>query len=104
MIGHIFLIIPQKLPDASQFEAQIAISLVRFVRAVSVERSRLKFPSRLSRVHTSDKGREEGRIVVVDERHIAAESFLVRTLTDVVVELFVHVVLGNQMLKLEPQK
>lgn len=60
MIGHVFLIIPQKLPDASQLEAQIAVPLVRFVRAVSVERSRLEFPSRLSRVHTSNKGREEG--------------------------------------------
>ena len=66
MIRHKLLIVTQELPDPSYFETQIAVGLVGLARLVSIDGPRLEFPPRLSRVHASDEGWEEGWVVVVD--------------------------------------
>lgn len=108
MVRHVFLIATQELPDTSQLETQIAIRLVWLGWAAAVCGFRLKLPLGLSRVYTLDEGREEGRIVVVDQGYGAVEDSLVQLGTlcpspDLAFDFFVRPVLGNEVLKLKPQ-
>jgi hypothetical protein len=108
MVHHIFLI-TQELLETGQLETQIAIGLARLCWTVSADGFRLELPLRLSRIHASNEGREQRGVVVVDQRRVAAEGFLVlaRTLyshPDLRLDLFMRSVLRNQVLKLESQR
>lgn len=108
MVRYIFLI-TQELLETGQPETQIAIGLTRLCWTVGADGFRLELPLRLPRTHASNEGREQGGVVVVDQRHVAAEGFLIlaRTLyfhPDLGLGLFVRSVLRNQVLKLESQK
>ena len=109
MVRHIFLIIAQVLPETGQPETQIAVRLMRLGCAAAIGGSLLESPSRLSGVHALNEGREEGGIMVVDQRYVVMEGFLVliRTLCSspgLGPDLLVRLVLRNQVLKLESQQ
>ena len=106
MVRHVFLIATQKLPDTGQLETQIAVRPMGLCWAAAIDGSRLELPSRLTRIYTSNEGREEGGIVIVYPRQIAAKGSLCRirvlpSHADLMLDLFVRFVLRNEVLKLE---
>jgi len=107
MVCHVFPISTQELPGAGQLETQVAIRLTGFRLAVTIDRFRLEFPLRLPRIHTSNKGREDGGIVVIDQRCVDVGGSLrigtLHSFPDLGLNFFVVPVLGDQVLKLEPQ-
>lgn len=63
----------------------------------------LELPLRLPGIHTPNEGREEGGVVIVDQRNFAAKSLLVRMFhphPDPTFGLFVRIVLRNKVSKL----
>ena len=108
MVHHVFPISAQKLPGAGQPETQITIRLMRFSWTVTIDRSRLEFPLGLPRIYTSNEGREDGGIVVVDQRYLTVGGFLiwvrtVHSFPDLRPDFFVLPVLRNQVLELQPR-
>ena len=109
VVRHVFLITTQKLPDTGQLETQVAARLMGLGWATAIGGPRLELPPRLSRIHTSNEGRKEGRVVVVYPKRIATEDLSGQVRTPhchlrLVFHLFVRFVLRNEMLKLEPPK
>ena len=109
MVRHVFPISTQKLTGAGQPETQIAIGLMGFGWTVAIDEFRLELPLGLPRIHTSNEGREDGGVVVVDQGYLTVGIFLIRTRTvhsfpDLGLDFFVLPVLRNQVLKLEPRK
>lgn len=101
MVRHIFLITSQKLSNAGQLKARLAVGGC----AAAVDRLGFELPLRLSGVDASDKGREERGVVVVDQEQVGTGGSIpggARTCTHphAALELLVRVVFGDEVLKL----